>query len=218
MTTKTFSRARAAKAALVKLLTDNHEVPADHMQITTDETADGRHTAKVDFLVAQPPFVLMDLLEQGWAFTDPDAKLNNGLLSWVAPAEVVSAAKADLSAILDMGEAGDATPYPAPLPPAADEVIVLKETPVDMGEAMTADEEAALAAIGVVPVGGVAPKVSGYVAESSTAEGPTKRVWAIAASMPGAKRKDVIEACRAAGIAFGTARTQYQKWFSANKN
>ena len=196
MTTKTFSRARAAKAALVKLLTDNHEVPADHMQITTVELADGRHTAKVDFLVAQPPFVLMDLLEQGWAFTDPDAKLNNGVLSWVASAEVVAAAKADLSAILDMGEAGDATPYPAPLPPT--------------------DEE--LAAIGVVPAEGVAPKATGYIAEASTAEGPTKRVWAIADSMPGAKRKDVIEACRLAGIAFGTARTQYQKWFSSKKN
>lgn len=47
----------------------------------------------------------------------------------------------------------------------------------------------------------------------STAEKPTKKVWAVADSMPGAKRKDVIEACVAQGIAYGTARTQYQHWF-----
>lgn len=47
---------------------------------------------------------------------------------------------------------------------------------------------------------------------ASTVESPVKRVWAIADSMPDAKRKDVIAACVAEGIAFFTARTQYQKW------
>lgn len=47
---------------------------------------------------------------------------------------------------------------------------------------------------------------------ASTVESPVKRVWAIADSMPEAKRKDVIAACVAEGIAFFTARTQYQKW------
>lgn len=47
----------------------------------------------------------------------------------------------------------------------------------------------------------------------STTEKPTKKVWVIADSMPGAKRKEVIEACVAQGIAYGTARTQYQHWF-----
>jgi hypothetical protein len=47
---------------------------------------------------------------------------------------------------------------------------------------------------------------------ASTVESPVKRVWAIADSMPDAKRKDVIAACIEEGIAFFTARTQYQKW------
>lgn len=47
---------------------------------------------------------------------------------------------------------------------------------------------------------------------ASTVESPVKRVWAIADSMPEAKRKDVIAACVEEGIAFFTARTQYQKW------
>lgn len=41
---------------------------------------------------------------------------------------------------------------------------------------------------------------------------PTKLVWTIADSMPGASRKDVIAACVAQGINASTAGTQYYKW------
>ncbi len=61
----------------------------------------------------------------------------------------------------------------------------------------------------------VQPETPAPVAKArnaSTVESPVKRVWAIADSMPDAKRKDVIAACVAEGIAFFTARTQYQKW------
>ncbi len=55
----------------------------------------------------------------------------------------------------------------------------------------------------------------------SEIENPCKRVWHIADEMlithPGAKRKQVLEACQAAGIAFYTARTQYQQWLSVRK-
>lgn len=51
---------------------------------------------------------------------------------------------------------------------------------------------------------------------ASTVASPVKRVWEIADSMPGAKRKEIIAECIAQGIAFYTARTQYQKW-SQNK-
>lgn len=58
-----------------------------------------------------------------------------------------------------------------------------------------------------------APKASGnYIHEKSDHGGVCAQVWAIADSMPGAKRKDVIAKCREEGIAYGTARTQYQKW------
>ncbi len=55
----------------------------------------------------------------------------------------------------------------------------------------------------------------------STIEKPTKRVWTLAeeyhAANPDAKRKDVIAHCVAQGIAFYTARTQYQAWRTACK-
>lgn len=51
-----------------------------------------------------------------------------------------------------------------------------------------------------------------YINEFSVIGGACGAVWDIADTMVGARRKDVIEACRRSGIAFGTARTQYQKW------
>lgn len=56
----------------------------------------------------------------------------------------------------------------------------------------------------------------------STTELPTKKVWHVAdemmaaakaAGQPAPKRKAVIEECVRRGIAYGTARTQYQHWF-----
>lgn len=54
--------------------------------------------------------------------------------------------------------------------------------------------------------------------KASTAKRPCLLVWEIAESMPGAKRKDVIAACVAKGVAFYTARTQYQHWSVATRN
>ncbi len=53
--------------------------------------------------------------------------------------------------------------------------------------------------------------------KSAGVEKPTKVVWEIADSMPGAKRKDVLAALEAKGVAFYTARTQYQKWLVAER-
>lgn len=50
---------------------------------------------------------------------------------------------------------------------------------------------------------------------------PTKAVWRIADEMfaadPQVRRKDVIAECVRRGIAFYTARTQYQQWLTAKK-
>lgn len=51
----------------------------------------------------------------------------------------------------------------------------------------------------------------------STCERPTKKVWHIADCMPKATRKDVMAECVRQGIAYGTARTQYQAWFKASQ-
>lgn len=55
----------------------------------------------------------------------------------------------------------------------------------------------------------------------SIIESPSKRVWEIAEQMkaanPNVRRKDVIAACVEQGIAYYTARTQYQLWFKASR-
>jgi len=56
---------------------------------------------------------------------------------------------------------------------------------------------------------------------ASTVEKPCKLVWDIAEGMfaqnPNAKRKDVLKAAEDAGVAFYTARTQYQQWLAATE-
>lgn len=54
-------------------------------------------------------------------------------------------------------------------------------------------------------------------ARTSTCERPTKKVWIIADSMPKASRKEVMAECVVQGVAYGTARTQYQAWFKASQ-
>lgn len=52
----------------------------------------------------------------------------------------------------------------------------------------------------------------------STAARPTRLVWDIAEEMQGQRRKDVIQACVDKGIAYNTARTQFQQWYTAHRN
>jgi len=52
---------------------------------------------------------------------------------------------------------------------------------------------------------------------NSTIVRPCKQVWHIADGMPGSSRKQVMEACINSGIAFYTARTQYQLWAQCQK-
>jgi len=59
------------------------------------------------------------------------------------------------------------------------------------------------------------PQKSSYIRERSSHGGVCAEVWAIADEMADRPRKDIIAECRARGIAYGTARTQYQKWREA---
>lgn len=70
-----------------------------------------------------------------------------------------------------------------------------------------------------------APKAKatrGPITNKSTVERPTKLVWDIAESMtkanPQVKRKEVLEECVKQGVAYYTARTQYQQWLQASRN
>lgn len=50
--------------------------------------------------------------------------------------------------------------------------------------------------------------------KSSAVKNPVKTVWDIADKMWGERRKDIIAACVNAGIAYNTARTQYQAYYA----
>lgn len=51
----------------------------------------------------------------------------------------------------------------------------------------------------------------------STIGSPCRIVWDVTEEMEGAKRKDIIAECVSRGVAFYTARTQYQKYTEAMK-
>jgi len=65
------------------------------------------------------------------------------------------------------------------------------------------------------------PKAKPGIKRKSDIERPTKAVWHIADEMsaadPQVRRKDVIAECVRRGIAFYTARTQYQQWLAAKR-
>lgn len=82
------------------------------------------------------------------------------------------------------------------------------EMPADVVADQVAADRQANASMGVA---GAQPRLS-------TAIRPTKLVWEIADQMPKASRKEVMAACVEAGVAYGTARTQYQAWFKASQD
>ena len=51
----------------------------------------------------------------------------------------------------------------------------------------------------------------------STVTNPCKVVWEMAEEMKGQKRKVILESCVEAGVAYYTARTQYQLWLQASR-
>lgn len=51
----------------------------------------------------------------------------------------------------------------------------------------------------------------------SSVDGAVKVCWDLFDANPDARRKDAIQAAVDKGVAFYTARTQYQKWFKAKK-
>jgi len=63
--------------------------------------------------------------------------------------------------------------------------------------------------------------IRGPIAHESTVSNPCKLVWGIASDMkeanPLVKRGAVLEECVRQGIAYYTARTQYQSWLSVQK-
>jgi len=61
------------------------------------------------------------------------------------------------------------------------------------------------------------PKNKNIIKTNSDVDAPCKLVWIIAEGMVGHKRKDIIAECVKQGVAYNTARTQYQSYFKALK-
>jgi len=207
MTIKTYSRARTAVAFVNKVLAD-HTAVSSVFAVTAKDVGADRWTARVDFADAEAdlPAGLVEALE-GFELVFP-AVINTNLGNFDPTDE-------ELAQHIGKDLAGG-TIHPQP---TAEDEAAYAEQQLEAGQELTEDDYAELAEVGD-PDGAELEepkktKKPAYIHEASVAEGPTKRVWAIADSMPGAKRKDVIEACRKVGIAFGTARTQYQKWYKA---
>jgi hypothetical protein len=103
-----------------------------------------------------------------------------------------------------------------PVQEATEADIAAMEKQADEQLAAQLNEEAAQA-IEAPAKGKAKPEVK----HKSDIERPTKAVWHIADEMsaanPQVRRKDVIAECVRRGIAFYTARTQYQQWLSIKK-
>lgn len=180
MTTKTYTRARAAKAALVNLL-NMHE--ATHFVVETFEAEEGRFGARVEFENPAEQSLLDDLNEKGFGY------------AWAAD---------DLDGDDLDGDDLDGYDY------------------LDGDDDLDGDDETFagdpdLTVIDPIEIEIAEKPKSNYIREVSVIGGACATVWAIADEMEGAARKDVIEACRKAGVAYGTARTQYQAWKKAGK-
>lgn len=102
-------------------------------------------------------------------------------------------------------------PKSEPAPDFADVVAKVEDEPV--AEQPTPEETAV-------------ENADAEAADNMTADGvlhksvitnPCQFVWDMAEQMKGSRRCDVVNACTAAGVATHTARTQYQRWYSANK-
>jgi hypothetical protein len=87
--------------------------------------------------------------------------------------------------------------------------------------AIQAEESANASPVEKKPKAKAAPVELTEQQRTSTAERPTKAVWFIADEMrladPLARRKDIIAECQARGIAYFTARTQFQLWSNCQK-
>lgn len=162
---KFYTRARAARAALVKVL-EAHEITDYEIEVVVKEDEKGANIYGANVTATLEDAIVRDAL-----VADLDGRFGG-----------------NLKLAITFDEEPGSVEYPA-----------------------TADEN---------PADELAPtpaQPSGYINETSKFKGATKRVWSVADSMPGATRKQVVDACRAEGIAYGTARTQYQAWFAANK-
>ena len=162
-------------------------------------------------------------LFNGWGRSQPIQTLEIRIMShktYASKASAVRQAKKDHGDnyldIVSIGENKDGK-WQAVMLPKKEVVTDDLDTPNkmeprynDAGDPMTPAEIKALA-----DKGAQSPRFR----DRSTMSGACSLVWDIAGSMlaanPSVKRKDILEACTERGVAYYTARTQYQKYKEA---
>lgn len=151
-------------------------------------------------IVAGKPYLVIGGGQYAWACEDADIKVYGN-----TKAEALEAYKNQLAFEADLKAPAKFQAL------VADAAAAIEEFGEDELERF-ADEQRAAARKANASMGlqGAKPRLSSVIR-------PTKMVWEIADSMPKASRKEVMEACVAAGIAYGTSRTQYQAWFKASQ-
>ena len=187
---KTYSRGRAAVAAAKKAL--------GHLDTFIADISPADHGDKFTAIVAVKPGGGKEIVD---AITAAGFGAISGKVDPAAPnPETVAALEAveagDVHRVESIDELFDDLGDEAEDDPEDTVSDILDDMGEDVGEPLTA----------------VAPKGrGGYINEVSSTMGACELARSIAQQMPNAPRKEVIAACRQAGIAYGTARTQIQR-------
>lgn len=217
MTTRTFSRARAATAAANK---DLAHIMAFIESVTHADDNEGRFTALVTLKTGAGKEIYDAVVAKGFAAQASENEVTDDMLR---AAELKALPLTELD---QYGHGWDEETAVCPhcginhIANGWQEYFSLKADNLHQG--MT-NEYICLACdgqFGPAIKKAAAKQKTGktfVITERSTVDSPVKKVWAIANSMPNERRKMVIAACVEAGVAYSTARTQYQHWFKANK-
>lgn len=209
MTVKTYSRARTAKAAALKILA-MHEVPEATYNLVIEEPTLDRFSAKVEFHQIPEEGVQDDLTAAGIT----TALLDNPV--------------AKEPAILELNPGSADVAYPAPAPVQEDEKAWTAEGQALLNQQAQAAREAAEAAAAqalldeeaamLATLKPAKPQRAASEVKAPKGQGVVATAWAVFGDNPGLSRKDAVAAAVALGINPATARTQYQKWYTANKS
>lgn len=188
---KSYMTANQAATAAHKAL----GLDADQEYRIEKREIDGRWVviAPVATEVAGKPYLVIGGGQYAWACEDADIKVYGN-----TEAEALEAYNAQLVFEADLKA------------PALPTNVDLGQALAESGESMDDLKDGDAKANASMGLPSAKPRLSSVIR-------PTKMVWDIADSMPKASRKEVMEACVAAGIAYGTSRTQYQAWFKASQ-
>lgn len=144
-------------------------------------------------IVAGKPYLVIGGGQYAWACEDADIKVYGN-----TEVEALEAYKNQLAFEADLKA------------PALPTNVDLGQALAESGETLDDLKDGDAKANASMGVDALKPRLSSVIR-------PTRLVWVIADSMPKASRKEVMAECVAQGVAYGTARTQYQAWFKASQ-